>query len=303
MSPQRTAEAAHERPRRGHRLRVWAAALAVFAVGSGTAVPLTAGTATAAPRPEAAVSDASGHGHRGAPSGDRTRGGDKGKGWSTDGRAEVHLLGAVQQSTNDSLVLTSTASTGPEHVTGSVTVAVSSATRYREPGIRHGGLTSIVQGDVVMVRAKRNSSGNLQALEVTLPVVRVKGFVATSVQGSFTLTGTGTTLDGAWGGTDITVKVSASTRYLGAGGDHASAPKPATSPLTPGWKVAVMGTQDGPATLDALTVLVVADRHRSEHADGSNHKRGGHGDAGRGQRSVGHGSGHQGRDGSGRKGH
>lgn len=309
MSTEGTAGAAYGRPRYRHRLKVWAAAMAVFAVGSGAAVPLTAGTAAAAPSAGAAVTDASGHGHPGSPRGDRAGGGNpgaKGQGWGPDGRAEVHLLGTVQQATNDALVLTSTASTGPDHLTGPVTVAVDAATRYREPGIRDGGLAAIVQGDVVAVRAKRYGSSGLQALEVTLPLVRVTGFVATSGDAGFTLTGTGTTLDRAWGGTVVTVDVSASTRYLGTGGDHASAPKSAPSPLTPGWRVAVLGTQNGPATLNGLTVLVLPARHRSEGGDGTHgngHGNQGHGGHGRGDVGRHGGHAHPSRDRSGGTSH
>jgi hypothetical protein len=198
----------------------------------------------------------------------------------------------VQQLANDELVLTSTASTGPDHVKGTVTVAIGNTTRYREPGIRNGGPSAIVQGDVVAVRAKRDSNGNLQALEVTLPLVRARGFVATSVAGSFTLTGTGTTLGRAWGGKDLTVNLGTSTRYVEPESDRRGAPKSPTGPLALGSKVTVVGTQDGYATLNALRVLVLPDKHPAGRGHGdANHgnAKKGSGDAGHGGRTTGRG--------------
>ena len=177
-----------------------------------------AGVASAAPK--------GGHGAHGAPSGKT----------SPPGQARRHAFtGTVSSLTSGGfLLLTAKGAT--------LTVEVSSATTYREPGLRRASQAGVMAGDKVRAVGTEPTPGTLDATLVLVPAVRAAGTVASVGTGSFVLTLTAGTL---------TVDVSSATVYREPTVRSAS-----FANVLAGEKVAVTGAQAGTGTIDATRVMV-----------------------------------------------
>ena len=195
-----------------------AARLAVC-LGLAAALPLaSSGVASAAPR--------GGHGAHGATSGQS----------SPPGQSRRHVFaGTVSSATGDSFVLLTAKG-------ATLTVELSSATAYREPGARPGAQPEVMAGDKVRVVGTEPTPGTLDATLVLVPALRAVGTVASVGTSSFVLTLTAGTL---------TVNVSSATVYR-----EPTVRRASFADVLPGEKVAVTGTQAGTGTIDATTVMV-----------------------------------------------
>ena len=189
-------------------------------LGLAAALPLaSSGVASAAPK--------GGHGAHGAPSGKT----------SPAGQSKRHAFtGTVNLPTTsgDFTLLTAKGAT--------LSVEVSSATVYREPGARPGAQPNVMAGDKVRVVGTEPTPGALDATLVLVPLVRAAGTVASVGTSSFVLTLTAGTL---------TVDVTWATVYREPTVHRAS-----FADVLPGEKVAVTGAQAGTGTIDATTVMV-----------------------------------------------
>jgi hypothetical protein len=154
--------------------------------------------------------------------------------------------------------LTGTATTDIVTSTG-WTVNVSQYTHFLVPGTTSPNLSDVVVGDKVTVTGRRGDAGVVNATLVVIPLELATGAVGTvggdyftiPVRPMWSLTGTAATLTAtptAW-----TIDVSGSTKY------HERGVAPSTlslNSLSAGDHVTVEGSQDGPLTLDAITVLI-----------------------------------------------
>ena len=187
-------------------------------LGLAAALPLaSSGVASAAPK--------GGHGAHGAP----------GK-TSPAGQSKRHAFTGT---------VSSPASTGFTLLTAkgaTLSVEVSSATVYREPGARPGAQPEVLAGDKVRVVGTEPTPGALDATLVLVPLVRAAGTVASVGTSSFVLTLTAGTL---------TVDFTSATVYREPTVHRAS-----FANVLPGEKVAVTGAQAGTGTIDATTVMV-----------------------------------------------
>jgi len=155
--------------------------------------------------------------------------------------------------------VTGTATTFITAIATGLTINVSQYTRFLAPGMTSHGLSDIVVGDKVTVEGRRAGPGIVNANLVVIPLELATGAVGTvggdyftiPVRPVWSLTGTATTLTGtarAW-----TIDVTGSTTY------HERGVNPSTlslSSLGSGDHVTVVGSQAGPLTLDAITVLI-----------------------------------------------
>ena len=193
-------------------------------LGLAAALPLaSSGVASAAPK--------GGHGAHGAPSGKTS------PKTSPAGQSKRHAFtGTVNLPTTsgDFTLLTAKGAT--------LTVDVSSATVYREPGARPGAQPEVLAGDKVRVVGTEPTPGALDATLVLVPLVRAAGTVASVATSSFVLTLTAGTL---------TVDVTSATVYREPTVHRAS-----FANVLPGEKVAVTGAQAGTGTIDATMVMV-----------------------------------------------
>ena len=267
-------------------------------------IGLAAGLAAASPLGGVAVAGATPvaaghHSGRGGGAGDRGRGGD-GRGGGGGGGfvgGQFFNKGHHQRSvTVDGMVLsggagadftlTATSSTVRSLKGTSVTVDVSSSTKYKEPGVSS---PSVAVGDFVTVNGTETSTtGTITAKSVQIPAVQVTGDVTGGGTGSnFTLTTTSTTIYGAKG-TTVTIDVNVggvTTKYREKG---VSSPSVAV-----GDKVQVSGTQAGTATIDAVLVVITTPPARHHHrilpVIGHGHGNGGPGNGGPGNGGPGNG--------------
>jgi hypothetical protein len=189
-------------------------------LGLAAALPLaSSGVASAAPK--------GGHGAHGAPSGQA----------GSSGQSRRHAFTGTVSSPTTSGGFTLLSAKGV-----TLTVEVSSATVYREPGARSGAQPEVLAGDKVRVVGTEPTPGTLDATLVLVPLVRAAGTVASVGTGSFVLTLTASTL---------TVNVTSATVYREPTVHQAS-----FANVLAGEKVAVTGTQAGTGTIDATTVMV-----------------------------------------------
>jgi hypothetical protein len=152
--------------------------------------------------------------------------------------------------------LTATALTGTAIA---LTIHVSQYTHFLAPGTTSPNLSDVVVGDKVTVSGRRAGPGVVNANLVLIPLELATGAVGTvggdyftiPVRPMWSLTSTATTLTAT--ATTWTINVSGSTTYHERGVASSTL---SLNSLSSGDHVTVVGSQDGPLTLDAITVLI-----------------------------------------------
>lgn len=163
--------------------------------------------------------------------------------------AQRVVTGTVETPGTTSFTLKSGAAT--------ITVDVTSTTRYLDHGVSGPTVANVTAGERVRVHGTLAGTNTVDASRVrvlpALPIVTGKVASTTSLSsGSFTITR---------GPATITVDVTSTTRYL----DH-GASTPTSANLTVGERVAIWGTESaGTNTVDASQVRVLPARPHSEH--------------------------------------
>jgi hypothetical protein len=148
-------------------------------------------------------------------------------------------------------VLTVTAAT--------ITVNLSSATKYTEPGVPGASWSNLANGDKVNVIGAQAGGTTVNALWVAIPAVTDTG----TVQG--TPSATGFTLTTARGGT-VTVNTSSSTVISQQGGGSGAT-------VQGGNYVTVKGLQAGTGTVNATSVFIWANAPSGSGGSHRNHHR------------------------------
>lgn len=163
---------------------------------------------------------------------------------------EVQVTGTVSGVSGTTITLSSVKKplTSTSSTSSTVTVDTSSSTVFKDPGISSASISDVQTGDTVKVVGTQlgQVSGvlTINATQVVVPLVTVKGTVGNLGSTSFTLTSTGSTVT-------TTVDVTSTTKFIVPGTKSAT-----ISSLANGDTARVTGNQAGTNTVSATLVVV-----------------------------------------------